>query len=306
MNHVNWVLPLIVAGSAALVGVVADRWLGSVEVGSPRRMLLAWHGAALGCFLGLGASALLLAHDVWEQILLAALDVEKWVLHRAYAGSWDVPWGWNVAAAVPLIAASAVLVLVIRECLRALEVRRAVDVVGSRPERGRLVVLEGAGPVAFCLAGRHPVVVLGRDLVDQLDEEEVAAVIAHEDAHLDRRHHLHVVWARVIGRLLSRIALMRRYAEMVERLVELEADDLAVQATGRRTLAGALLKTGSPPAATPGLAASGHGTALRVRRLLHPPQSGRRGRTACVTVLAATVAELTAPFWPLVAVLVRQ
>ena len=306
MIYVTWVLPLAVAGLAALLGLGADRWLGSVEVGSPRRMLLAWHGAAMGCFMGLGAAALLLAHDVWEQILLAALDVEKWVVHRAYAGSWDVPWGWNAAALLPLLAASAVLILVIRERLTALEVRRAVDLVSSRPTRGRLVVLEGAGPVAFCLAGRHPVVVLGRDLVDQLDDDEVAAVIAHEHAHLARWHHVQVVWAQALGRLLSRVALMRQYAGMVERLVELEADDVAARATNRRTLARALLKTGSAPATTPGLAANGRGMALRVRRLMQPPPDGRRGRTACATVLAVTIAELTAPFWPLAAVLARQ
>ncbi len=54
-------------------------------------------------------------------------------------------------------------------------------------------VIEHDAPLAYCLPGRtnaRSVTVLSRGLLDQLSQEELAAVVAHERTHLQQRHHL--------------------------------------------------------------------------------------------------------------------
>ena len=56
-------------------------------------------------------------------------------------------------------------------------------------------------PMAYCLAGRQPTVVLTTGTLSVLDPGQLAAVLAHERAHLASRHHLLMTVARV-GRLV--------------------------------------------------------------------------------------------------------
>ena len=48
-------------------------------------------------------------------------------------------------------------------------------------------------PLAYCLPGLRPRVVLSRGVLDLLREDEVRAVLAHEDAHVVQRHDLVVL-----------------------------------------------------------------------------------------------------------------
>ena len=51
-------------------------------------------------------------------------------------------------------------------------------------------VLDGALPLAYCVPGREPRVVLSDGVLQTLDREQVDAVLAHERAHLRHRHEL--------------------------------------------------------------------------------------------------------------------
>lgn len=137
-------------------------------------------------------------------------------------------------------------------------------------------VLDHPGAVAYTLPGWHSRVVLSAGLVDLLSKEELAAVVAHERAHVRSRHDLLVLpfqtWTTVLGRLPG----VRAAADRVAELTEMLADDDAARRTSPRVLATALVavatagvpQEGALGGITPAVA--GRAVAGRVTRLLRP------------------------------------
>lgn len=142
-------------------------------------------------------------------------------------------------------------------------------------------LLEHPVPVAFCIPGARPLLVLSSGMVAELDDAELAAVVAHERAHLRERHHLlllpFVAWEAALPVLP---AAARAHAAVRE-LVEMRADDLALRSLPggpgtRRILARAIVAAagggGGADVPTGALAVAGPGVRRRVRRLLEPPR----------------------------------
>ena len=141
-------------------------------------------------------------------------------------------------------------------------------------------LLDHPAPVAFCIPGAHPLLVLSSGIVAELDEAQLAAVVAHERAHLREHHHLlllpFVAWEAALPVLP---AAARAHAAVRE-LVEMRADDVALTSLpgpgARRTLAHAIVAAagGIGGAGVPdgALAVSGSPTGARVVRLLQPAQ----------------------------------
>ena len=117
-------------------------------------------------------------------------------------------------------------------------VAAALPVVGTREIGGRSVrVVPGAEPRAFCSGLLHPRVYVSAGALATLSAAELAAVVAHEGHHADRRDPLRILIARAIGDAYSLPALARRE----QALAELAADDAAVRRGGKAPLASALL-----------------------------------------------------------------
>jgi Zn-dependent protease with chaperone function len=158
--------------------------------------------------------------------------------------------------------------------------RTAIDLLARR-EAGGLRVLEHPEPLAYCLPGPHPRIVITDGVIAALPPEELAAVLAHERAHAEGRHELviqpFVAWQSALPFLPP----ARRATAAVAELVEMLADDAAAAATSRLTVARALARVGAgrppgnaSPVGAPGKtgATGGAGTApaslmARVRRL---------------------------------------
>ena len=133
--------------------------------------------------------------------------------------------------------------------------RLLVDLL-DRAERHRdlgvdgLRVLEGALPLAYCVPGRDPRVVLSDGVLDVLDRAQVDAVLAHEQTHLRHRHEVVMesftaFYRAVPGPLRSRAPL-----DAVHLLLEMVADDAARRRTGAGPLQAALTRlTGAVPLA---------------------------------------------------------
>jgi Zn-dependent protease with chaperone function len=151
------------------------------------------------------------------------------------------------------------------------------------------VLVEHSEPVAYCVAGRHPTVILSTGAVDALDASQLQAVLAHEQAHLADRHHRLLALARVGRLVLPFLPLMRAVDTQVARLVEMHADDAAARTNDPRSLATALvvLATNASPSAV--LAAAATDSVQRIQRLLRPAEPlGAASRQ----VLRATAASL--------------
>ena len=165
--------------------------------------------------------------------------------------------------------------------------------------RGRLtpetVVLEQSQPAVYCLSGRPRTVVLTSATLDVLSEPQLAAVLAHEQAHLRARHH-RLLAAAALGRsALPEMPLLRHLQTDVGRLVEMHADDLALRMHDPETLATALIAVARarPNIRSAGravvLAAADTDAAERIRRLLLPQPALNHRRRRTVRVAAAAL-----------------
>ena len=159
-----------------------------------------------------------------------------------------------------------------------MEHREVLDMVGrADPVRG-VVVLDHAEPAAYCLPGRHRRTVITTGALRALDDDQLAAVLAHEHAHQAERHDAVLAWTQTLARAFPRVPLFRLAEEEIARLVEMRADDVAAARSGRLTTAAALLAVAGGRTPAVALAAGGSTAARRVRRLIeaHPPLSRLR------------------------------
>ena len=178
----------------------------------------------------------------------------------------------------------------------------AARITGRRlPGNDDAVVLDAAQPVAYCLPGRPATIVVTSGALAVLDQAQLAAVLAHERAHLASRHHLLIAVTRGLTAAFRAVPLFARGAEHVARLAEMCADDAAARRSGRGTLVAALL-TMATGAAVPAyaLGASACAVTARLQRLVDDPGPARRVRygltLAAVTVLLALAPALVTGF----------
>lgn len=149
--------------------------------------------------------------------------------------------------------------------------RVAIDLL-ARPEADGLRVLEHPEPLAYCLPGPHPRIVITDGVIAALPPEELAAVLAHERAHAQGRHELviqpFVAWQSA----LPFLAPARRATVAVAELVEMLADDAAAAATSRLTVARALARVGAgrPPGNAAAIGGRGPGAAGGVDAAVAP------------------------------------
>ncbi|TFC10435.1 M56 family peptidase [Cryobacterium algoritolerans] len=151
--------------------------------------------------------------------------------------------------------------------------RRVLDLIGRPdPERG-IVILDSARAAVYCMPGLHRRTVVTTAALHALSDEELAAVLAHERAHLTERHDLALAFSVALCVAFLGLPPFRTAAAETARLVELRADDVAAARTHRLTVAAALLavvSAGPRTAPAASLGAGGEGAAARVRRLLPP------------------------------------
>jgi hypothetical protein len=167
----------------------------------------------------------------------------------------------RAAALVGALTVAAVIVLRLLACLAGVSyrsrARRArhrmlVDLLDRAEQhddldevtRGRLRVLDGEVPFAYCLPGRSPRVVLSGGALRILPREQVAAVLAHEQAHLRYRHDIVMESFTAFYRAVPAPLRSRTPLDAVHLLVEMLADDAARRRHGDTALREALVTMG--------------------------------------------------------------
>ena len=141
------------------------------------------------------------------------------------------------------------------------------------------MLVEHAQPTVYCVAGRHPTVILTTAARQALDAAQLEGVLAHERAHLAWHHHRLLAAARIGLRVLPFMPLMRDAEVQVERLVELHADDVATRVADPSALAAALVVLAAASPAPAPAAASPAPTLARPRRPWpRPARHPGRGR----------------------------
>lgn len=132
-------------------------------------------------------------------------------------------------------------------------------------------VLSHPLPVAYCLPGIRSRLVLSSGALETLGADELAAVIAHERAHLRERHDLVVLPFVAWGATAPFVPGMVRAQAAVAALVEMRADDVAAGEVGGAALAGALRRVAGTGGA--GVVTSfSEAAAVRAGRLVRAPR----------------------------------
>jgi hypothetical protein len=178
-----------------------------------------------------------------------------------------------LASAIGLAAAAAVVVALghraaVRTRCRHLDALALV--ARNDPAAGDALVLDHPGGAAYCVPGTS-VIVVSAGVLRALGPGELAAVTAHERAHLRARHDVALLPFVVLRRAFPWSGLAARTHDSVALLVEMCADDAAVRSHGRSRVRAALLRVATIDAVTPpGMLGAGSGVAIRVGRLSAP------------------------------------
>ncbi|MFF4171637.1 M56 family metallopeptidase [Streptomyces sp. NPDC001744] len=200
-----------------------------------------------------------------------------------------LPDGWSdpdVRAAVPydeiagraaIPALLAVLVSCTVAARRQLRVRRrAAGALVGLPATS-VAVLPDPTPYAYALPGGRGRIVVSTGMLAGLGSAERRALFAHERAHLNGRHHRHLLTVHLAARANPFLRPLRTaVAYTAERWADEEA---AAEVGSRRTVAraigrAALLAPRAPAATLPALAAVGQ-VPRRVAALMRPAPAGR-------------------------------
>ena len=165
------------------------------------------------------------------------------------------------------------------------------------------LVVDHPAATAYCVPGLRSRIVISAGALDLLDQAELAAVLAHERAHLRERHDLVLLPFSALLRAFRWSAVACEAHAAVALLVEMLADDRALRHRPARELATALLRVGAaggvqaPNGALPaaGWAADGQ-VAARVSRLLRPAPRLPVAAVALVAVVAVATVAIPAAF----------
>jgi hypothetical protein len=276
-----------VRGASALAGASWPRR-------SPSTAILLWQ--ALGLAGGVAAVGALVAVGVNDQgtgVAGGLLSVARRFANGQLASRGQAPLLTLVhitclAAGVTLLAVLWwMLVMAFAVVLQARRRQRELLTLLAHgdPKAPGALVVDHPAAAAYCLPGIRSKIVVSVGTLDLLAPAELAAVLAHERAHVRARHDLVLIPFTSLNRAFPRSLVIARAHWTVALLIEMMADDHALRALVERRisareplpareLAMALLRfgaAGSSCAPEGALAGGGGEITARVNRLLEPP-----------------------------------
>jgi Zn-dependent protease with chaperone function len=178
--------------------------------------------------------------------------------------------------------------------------RRSLRLVAQRHGDTGVLVVPHHTAAVYCIPGRRGTIVFTSAALATLDPPQVEAVLAHERAHLNRRHHRVLAVAAMLQKAFPFVPAFRAAHVELVRLVEMQADDAALAASERRVLATALIALASSAVPRGAIGAGGTAALARVHRLARSarPLGVRRSSlivAAMLTLVAVPLLIAAAP-----------
>ncbi len=241
-------------------------------------MGLSWGLAAVGTLIGIGATT-------------PAATVTGGALDRLGSLATAGPWrpGLDALGVIKLACLAAGVALLAVLCWVLLAATASVVRARQRqrtllsllahgdPKVPGALVVDHPAAAAYCLPGLRSAIVISAGALNLLNADELAAVLAHERAHLRERHDLVLLPFTALLRAFGWAGIAQQARQAVGLLIEMLADDRALRHRPARELATALLRVGAAgggPAPNGALAVSDSllpcEVAARVARLLRP------------------------------------
>jgi len=289
------VLYAIGAGTVGAAALRRSRWPEQ----APRLGVVAWQVLSSSILVALLLSGLMLVvpAGVISANLADVLHACAMVLRAEYA----TPGGavLHATGVAGILALSAwtgyLLVRGLRNARRAsAEHLAALHLVAHRDPCLDALIVDHHTATAYCLPGRSRTIVLTSAAVAALSDRELAAVLAHERAHLRAHHHLVAAAASALARAVPFVPGLRWARGEQARLLEMIADDEAAAAGARLTVARALITLAGASVPSSALGAANVAAAARVERMLAPAHRVGTGRRLLITAMLAAI--MLAPF----------
>lgn len=316
-----------VAAAHMLAGASWPRRSPAVAIALWQALGLGWGVATVGALAGFGASGLDGRAGIGlSNVASAAARTARLLLGTGTGATrrWDVLTALRMLSLIAGILLLAllcwILVAAVAAVLRARHRQRALLglLAHDDPKVPGALVVDHPAAAAYCVPGLRSAIVISAGALDLLDQAELAAVLAHERAHLRARHDLVLLPFTALLRAFRWSGVALEANREVALLVEMMADDRARRMLPAKELATALLRVGAsgggraPAGALAVGGASGYGTAgppadagaqraprvagasvhgelaARVTRLLRPPP----GLPVVAVILLTTVAAL--------------
>jgi len=264
----------------------------SWPIRAPRAAIVLWQSIALAAVLSAFSAGIAIASRLFAPgpdgrptaTITSEIDALGWPLWVAYV----------IVFAITLVIGGrltfAVLQVAIATRRRRAHHRMVVDLVG-KSQGNHLRILDVAQPLAYCLPGVRSRVVVSEGALNALGDNEMAAILSHERAHLRARHDLVLEMFTAVHAAFPRFVRSGNALDAVRLLIEMLADDAAVRTAGPTPLARALVACASGRTPSGALAAGGPTTVLRLRRLGGRPNS----RAVAATAYLAAAAVLALP-----------
>jgi Zn-dependent protease with chaperone function len=275
---------------------------------APAAAILLWQ--ALGLGWGLAAIGALIGFGVTAPGAAVASGALNQLAGIARTGS--LPQVVDLGAAIRMLCLVAGMALLGVLCWILLAA--SASVVRARQRQRELLILLAHGDpkvpgalvvdhpaaTAYCLPGLRSAIVISAGTLNLLDADELAAVLAHERAHLRERHDLVLLPFLALLRAFRWAEVARQAYQAVELLIEMHADDRALRHRPARELATALLRVGAAggggvPSGALGAAQREEEceVAARVIRLLRPAPG--LSNAVLAVIIGASVAIVAVP-----------
>lgn len=278
-------------------------------------VLLIAAGIALPHGLRLARSAPATAAALWTvSLALRALTTLFLVLYLAFSLPQTsifaalTHWCWHTV--LPLLAAHlgldghklgdaatvlpglAVMVSLLSVALGVFRAARSVRRLLARnslgPGPSDSVIVRGPDVMLAAAGLARPRVVVSAGALIALDDEELAAGLAHERGHISRRHRFLLVFAELCRGLGRVVPGAGRASRELAFQLERDADQWALRRRhDRYALASVICKAAQPIDTAAVTSLGGAGVTERLRQLIHDPPARRRGAGALVLNLVA-------------------
>ncbi len=294
---------LVAAGVLGLFSVVLlgpmSTWLARAQwvVRAPRSAVALWQSIGLGAIasgIGVGLAVAVYRYHVGFARGLGEL-VEGLASGHPVKGL-GVPEALGLTLAADLLIVLLVLfgTLMARTTRSRARHRRLLNLL-ARPSSDYpgTDLLENSRPVAYCLPGRHPRIVISEGALRLLSSSQAHAVIEHERGHAHEHHGLVMLPMTGLRKMFGWVPYAQLASGEIASLLEMSADDYSAKRNDPVNLAAALVRMAtSGPVPSCALGSSGGDIPRRVERLL---DASRNSKVLATASAIGAVALVSAP-----------